>query len=96
MGTDELNDVVAERELERPGEKSARIVVRIGRPQPDPVIDWTCSYQLQGIGDELVRTAHGIDAVQALQLCIGMIRVDLAALQRSHGLTWLGEDDLGF
>jgi hypothetical protein len=96
MSMDELNDVVAERELERPEEESARIVVRIGRPQPDPEMDWTCSYQIRGIGDEQVRTAHGIDAVQALQLCMGMIRADLGALQRSHRLTWLGEVDLGF
>jgi hypothetical protein len=96
MSMDELNDVVAERELERPEEASARTVVRIGRPQPDPEMDWTRSYQIRGIGDEQVRTAHGIDAVQALQLCMGMIRVDLGALQRSHRLTWLGDEDLGF
>jgi hypothetical protein len=96
MYMDELDDVVAERELERRGEEAGRIIVRLGRPKPDPEIDWTCSYQIRGVGDEQVRTAHGIDAVQALQLCLGMIRVDLGVLQRSHRLTWLGEDDLGF
>ena len=46
--------------------------------------------------DEQVRTAHGIDAVQALQLCLGMVRANLGALRRSHRLTWLAEDDFGF
>ncbi len=96
MNRDELTDVIAERELDRPEEESPRIVVKIGRPAPDPEIDWTCSHQIQGIGDERVRTAHGVDAIQALQLCLEMIRVDLGALQLSHQLTWLGENDLGF
>ncbi|CAA9373277.1 MAG: hypothetical protein AVDCRST_MAG89-4776, partial [uncultured Gemmatimonadetes bacterium] len=40
--------------------------------------------------------AYGLDAIQALKLCMEMIRADLGALQRPHRLTWLGEDDLGF
>lgn len=95
MSSEALTDVIAERELQRPGEKSAPVVVRIGRPVPDPEIDWTCSYQIRGIGDERVRTAHGIDAVQALQLCLRMVGADLGALRRSHRLTWLGDSDLG-
>jgi len=91
-----LTDVIAERELERSEKDAAPIVVRIGKPTPAPEVDWMCSFQIQGVGDEVVRTAYGLDAVQALKLCLEMIRADLGALQRSHGLTWLGEDDLGF
>ncbi|HEX2091459.1 MAG TPA: hypothetical protein VHG28_03615 [Longimicrobiaceae bacterium] len=96
MSMDVLTDVIAERELERPDRDAGPVVVRIGRPLQAPDVDWMCSFQIRGVGDELVRTAFGLDAVQALRLCMEMIRADLGALQRSHGLTWLGEDDLGF
>jgi hypothetical protein len=95
MKMNALTDVIAERELERTG-TGVPVVVRIGRPVRAQEVDWMCSYQIQGAGDEMVRTAYGFDAVQALKLCFEMISADLGALQQSNGLTWLGEDDLGF
>ena len=91
---DILRDVIAERELERPGENVA--VVRIGRPVRIDDGEWGCSFQVQGAGSERVLTAYGCDGVQALKLCLEMIRAELGARQREHGLTWLEEDDLGF
>lgn len=91
-----LADVVAERELERPGEGAPPAVVRIGRPYRVDEGEWACSFQVQGAGDERVLTAYGYDGVQALRLCFEMIRAELGARQREHGLTWLGEPDLGF
>jgi hypothetical protein len=96
MNMDVLTEVIAERELERNGVDAAPAVVRIGRPMPAPEVDWMCSFQILGAGDEVVRTAYGLDAVQALKLCLEMIRADLGTLQRAHGLTWMGGDDLGF
>ncbi len=92
MGT--LKDVIAERELERPGGHVA--VVRIGRPVRIDEGEWGRSFQVQGAGSERVLTAYGYDGVQALELCLEMIRAELGARQREHGLRWLGEDDLGF
>jgi hypothetical protein len=89
-------DVIAERELERAGENAGRVVVRMGMPVRVADGEWGCPFQIRGAGDERVRTAYGLDGVQALKLCMEMIRADLGALQRSHQLTWLGEDDLGF
>jgi hypothetical protein len=89
-------DVIAERELESAGEHPERVVVRMGMPVRVADGEWGCPFQIRGAGDERVRTAYGLDGVQALKLCMEMIRADLGALRRSHRLTWLGEDDLGF
>lgn len=88
-----LGEVVAERELEHAG-GSARVVVRIGKPTEDPAEggDWRCPFQILGLGDERVYEAFGIDAVQALQLCLMMIDANLYG----QPVTWLGEKDLGF
>jgi hypothetical protein len=88
--------VIAERELEKAGENAGRVVVRIGMPVRVADGEWGCPFQIRGAGDERVRTAYGVDGVQALTLCMEMIRADLGALQRLHQLTWLGGDDLGF
>lgn len=96
MTLSELGDVIAERELEVGG--AGRAVVRIGRPTPDPTRggDWRCPFQIIGLGDEAVHEAFGVDAVQALQLCLQMIDIHLAEQRRAHEITWLGSDDLGF
>ncbi|HEY0026083.1 MAG TPA: hypothetical protein VGB24_24545 [Longimicrobium sp.] len=97
MSEDNFDDrVIAERELEMAGEHPRRVVVRMSVPVRVADGEWGCPFQIRGAGDERVRTAYGVDGVQALQLCMEMIRADLGALQRCHRLTWLGEDDLGF
>lgn len=96
MSTDLLTEVIAERELERPGDGAPPAVVRIGKPIRIADGEWGCSFQVQGTGDERVLTAYGYDGVQALTLCLEMIQAELGARQREHGLTWLGEADLGF
>jgi len=60
-----------------------------------------CPYQILGIGDERVRCAGGVDAVQALQLAMEMIGSELYfKLNRQHDgkLRWEAgkEGDLGF
>lgn len=96
-----LGEVVAERRLEWAGGGPADgVVVRIGRPVPDPEPggDWLCPVQIVGIHSGAVRAAYGVDAVQALVLALWMIDIDLRALQRETGLTllWLDQTDLGF
>ena len=96
MSRPELGDVIAERELEVRG--AGRAVVRIGRPMPDPREggDWSCPFQIIGLGDEAVHEAFGVDAMQALQLCLQMIDIHLTEQRRTHEITWLGGADLGF
>ncbi len=94
-----IGDVIVEREFElRQGGQSQRVRLLIGRPRrmAEPGSDWTCPFQIQGLGDEQIREACGVDAVQALMLCLQMASA-LLQHHRKQGLalTWLGQKDLG-
>jgi hypothetical protein len=96
-----LGEVIAERRLEWAGSGPAgEVVVRIGRPVPDPEPggDWLCPVQVVGMYRDAVRAAYGVDAVQALVLAFQMIDADLRAGQRAAGrrLLWLEQTDLRF
>lgn len=96
-----LGEVIAERRLDWTADaESEGVVVRIGKPvrDPDPEGDWLCPLQIAGLGDDTVRAAFGVDAVQALILAMQMIHIDLQAGQRRTGRTlqWLEQSDLGF
>ena len=96
-----LGEVVAERRLDWTGDAEWEgVVVRIGKPvrNPDPEGDWVCPIEIIGLGDDTVRAAFGVDAVQALMLALQMIHIDLQAGQRRTGRTlqWLEQSDLGF
>lgn len=98
----EIPDPIAIRELEvrSPGGGEARrVVVRFGRPEPDPASggDWRCPVQITGIGEDEVRYAFGVDPLQALQLALQMAGARLFAAQgRSGTITWLDMPELGF
>ena len=71
-------DAIAERMLELRTERgSIEVAVRVGRPEPDSHGDWTCPYEI-GFGETPKRFAmHGIDSMQALQLTIATLDVEL-------------------
>lgn len=97
----QLGEVIAERRLEwAGGGPGGGVLVRIGRPVPDPEPDgdWRCPLQIVGAHGDAVRAAYGVDAVQALVLGLWMIDVELRAMQRDAGGTplWLDQTDLGF
>jgi hypothetical protein len=102
MDADAINEFIAERDLEIRKTKSGdarRATVRIGKPEPDPAPggDWRCAFQITGVDDDAVMFAHGVDAVQSLQLCFQFIGIRLEDLQaRGTPLRWLGGKDLGF
>lgn len=96
-----LGEIIAERRLDWAGDaESEGVVVRIGKPMPDPDPEgnWLCPIQIAGLGDDMVRAAFGVDAVHALILALQMIHIDLQAGQRRVGRTlqWLEQSDLGF
>ena len=96
-----LGEVIAERRLEwAGGGPGDGVLVRIGRPVPDPEPggDWLCPIQIVGAHGDAVRAAYGVDAVQALVLALWMIDIELRALQKDAGraLLWLDRTDLGF
>lgn len=98
----EIRDPIAVRELEARSNADGTespVLVRFGRPEPDPAPggDWQCAFQIVGIGDDDVQHAFGVDAVQALHLAFQAVGARLFAAQsRKQTITWLGMDDLGF
>ena len=94
--TEEL-EAIAERTLTATtDDKAFDVLVRFGKPTPHPKGDWACPYQIAGIGDEKVRRAFGIDAVQALQLAMLATGAILSAHRKEVKLAFLGESHLGF
>ncbi len=99
--TYELGEVVAERQVEAVAEDGTRapVVLRIGKPLPDPLPggDWFCPHQILGLGDEAVRASFGIDSLQAFLLSVYGMRLTLRerAAAASVTLDWPGQPDLG-
>jgi hypothetical protein len=90
-------DVIAERTLTATiDDKSFDVFVRFGKPMPHPKGDWACPFQITGIGDEKVRHAFGIDAVQALQLAMLAAGKVLSTHRNEVKLFFLDENNLGF
>lgn len=96
-----IGDVIATRVLRVGDNTGTEILVQIGKPcQFADGRGYYCPYQIVGLGDTKVRYGAGIDAVQALQLVMGIIGADLYSRNRSCGgeLRWEGGEggDLGF
>jgi hypothetical protein len=101
----EISQVIAERRLYLEDQPESSIRILLGKPQrvPSPSNkDFVlCPYQILGIGDEKVRSAGGVDEVQALQLAMEMIGSELYfKLNRRYNgkLRWEAgkQGDLGF
>ncbi|UPG93746.1 DUF6968 family protein [Luteibacter aegosomatissinici] len=72
------------------------LLIGIPRPFSDGV-NYYCPFQLKGYGDERVRYASGVDAIQALILCIDIASVYLETRPETQAgrLTWLGKIGVG-
>jgi hypothetical protein len=71
-------DAIAERMLElRTESGSIEVAVKVGRPEPDPRGDWTCQYEILFGETPKNMAMHGIDSMQALQLTIATLDVEL-------------------
>jgi hypothetical protein len=79
--TIELGLVIAEREL-TDVQTDQGVLVSVGTPQYiGDGWDWACPYIIIGFGELIHGDAHGIDALQSLQLLSTAIRADL---ERTH------------
>jgi hypothetical protein len=104
MKLESVGEIVAVRRLFLEGQEpsSGDILVKVGKPQQFPdSTDYYCPYQITGVGDEKVRYAGGIDAVQAIELAFRAIGIDLyVGINREFDdrLRWEGDEhgDLGF
>jgi hypothetical protein len=97
MESKEMGEVIASRTftlLHSNGE----LLVEIGKPQSFPDSGYYCPIRISGGGIDRFKQVAGVDAVQALQLGLQMIRVDLAAINKKldQALRWNGDTELGF
>lgn len=93
MELKEIRQPIAVRSLKAGAEP---VVVTIGKPEPfEDGGDFYCPYSIEFLGKKKVSYAGGMDAVQALQLTMKKIGVDLAHLKTpaDSPVTWL--DELG-
>jgi hypothetical protein len=89
-----LGRVIARRQLTRGRGTRPVALVEIGQPRKTRGHDdFFCPFRIKGAGDESVRAAYGVDAVQAMQL---VSKAVAAELFRFPDLTWLGMEGNGF
>lgn len=94
MDTISLGSVIASRTL-RARTQLDRVTVSIGAPKPYPDgKDFYCPFRIEGLGDDRVKYAGGVDSIQALQLAMQRIGVELYASPRAPDLRWIDPDDL--
>jgi len=95
MNANQMIDMFVEREFEVDGIEGT-LKLRLGKPQPDPRIDWYCEYQIVGVSDEKIYKAYGVDSMQALLLALNAAKALLELYARGeYKITWLGQDDFG-
>jgi hypothetical protein len=86
--------VIARRRLRRIKGKSP-VIVEIGVPRRRKTGEWECPYRIRGVKTKNPQRALGEDAVQALELVLQWIRLELEP--HSSGLTWTSEPgEIGF
>jgi hypothetical protein len=92
----ELGQIIATRTLTN--NAGQLIFVHIGLPRRfDEDEGWYAPYQVIGIGDERVRFAGGVDAIQSIILALSMLRSYFIAINTSiNNIQWDGQTDLGF
>lgn len=81
--------VIAERSLRfEPGgvggATAQTVSFRLYRPAQGSA-DWYCPFEVDGLGETRVESAHGADSVQALLLALAKLRIVLSTLAADHG-----------
>ena len=94
MKIDRIETIIARRSLQTKGGREVQIIV--GRPEhfPDEE-DFYCPFSVNGLGDDRVRYAGGVDALQALILALKMLSVYVMTLEdvKQGDVQWLDGSD---
>ena len=81
-------DTIAERRLElRTSTGTVEVVVLLGRPKEVGVEEWTCACITRFAREERTIDIHGGDSMQALQLAMVTLDVELQQGAKRHGGT---------
>ncbi|MFP1129440.1 DUF6968 family protein [Asticcacaulis sp. W401b] len=88
-------DAILHRQFELDEDK--RVDLYVWWPFAETDARWACTYLIEGLGAKKPKTIYGIDAVQALCLCLKMAATVLYVCEpyKAGRLTWSGSRDLG-
>jgi hypothetical protein len=87
--------LIGERTLQRTDVDST-VTVKVFSPERDELGGFRCYYQICGIGNEALRFAGGIDALQSIQIAFEKIGADLYLRHRGIEFRFGDIDDPGF
>lgn len=104
MDEDEFGVVLATREMvwEDADGNAHLAYVDIGAPteRPAPDVnsepDWVCKVRFRNLGDDVVRSAYGVDTVQAIYHAMAKAGVLVAATGLAENLDWAKVPNFGF
>jgi hypothetical protein len=89
-----LGEITAVRIIELHTEDgNSTVTIKIGKPVDVETGMSYCAFQILGIGNERIRSAIGVDSVQALILALTKIGTDLymSPESRAGRLSWMGD-----
>ena len=87
-------DTIAERRLElRTGSGTVEVVALLGRPKQVAAEEWTCACITRFGSEERSRDIHGGDSMQALQLAMAALDIELQVGADRRGGTLIYFDD---
>lgn len=94
MKIDRIETIIAQRSLQT--KDGCEVQIIIGRPEhfPDEE-DFYCPFAVMGLGDDRIRYAGGVDALQALILALKMLSVYVMTLEdvKRGDVQWLDGRD---
>ena len=99
MKADSMPDGFLERVFQ--GSEGRSITVKIGIPTPTPNVldEWSCTYQIDGLGNGKIRKSFGVDGIQAFLLGLTYVSTYLYTSEdyKNGELNWNGglAGDLG-
>lgn len=98
MGSEmEITQVIAERTMlfvRHTGEREAASL-RVGLPVKDEENSWLCPYELRTDSAKKVFGMYGVDALQALELTMKILSLEVAHWEKSKGGKFHFLDDEG-
>lgn len=88
-------DAILHRQFEL--DEDGRVDLCVWRPFAETDVRWACTFLIEGLGAKKPKNAYGVDAAQALRLCLIKASTDLYTSEayKEGRLTWLGSRDLG-
>jgi hypothetical protein len=100
MEQNAIGEVIGERmlTLEKSAEVARQVKVLLGKPRKfQDSEDFCCPYQIIGLGDDTIKSAAGIDSMQAIQIAMQLVASEIHNVHREDAanLRWYGNRNIG-